>query len=749
MSKLLSSLNEQQAYAVKNTEGPMLILAGAGSGKTRTIIHKIAYILEQNKAQPDEILALTFTNKAAQEMKNRIAGMGIYNAESVWMSTFHSLGARILRRHAALIGYTSDFVIYDEDDKKKLIKESIKQLDGPLPDLNYEKYISRAKENRTHPEEYEQAMEGQNNYARQIAQVYALYEKRLKECNAMDFQDLLSNMVLLFETQPAVLDYYQKKFKYILIDEYQDTNYVQYLLTALLAKGHQNLCVCGDDDQSIYAFRGADIRNILEFEKDFPAASIIKLEQNYRSSGSIIQASNAVIANNMQRKGKRLFTKNEKGEPITFRHCYDGREEARYVASEILKQNVKGVGYDEMAVLYRTNAQSRTFEAMFLSNGIGYQLIGGLKFYDREEVKDILAYLRLGVNDQDDISFMRVYNVPRRGLGTGALQKIREFAEFKSCSLMQAASYYNEIPTLSAKAKAGLGAFYGVVQGISKRIEEKESIGVITKYIIDEIGYFEYLASKPDTSEQKTENVNELISSMYEFEQNSEETGVAAYLQHVSLISALDESGNSQQRVSLMTVHNAKGLEFHTVFLAGMEEGLFPHVGSLMENNNEEERRLCYVGMTRAKQVLYMTAARERLIRGRFERFPISRFVFEADRDCLDEVGQKTLYAIERGQKQFEIEHDFADREFFSPQRPSGQTRQPQSKMAQKATQLQKKSGSELSDVQAGDKIKHEQFGVGTIISVKGEGEGQMLQVAFVQMGIKNLLTQYAPITKV
>lgn len=749
MSKLLSSLNEQQAYAVTNTEGPMLILAGAGSGKTRTIIHKIAYILEQNKAAPDEILALTFTNKAAQEMKNRIAGMGIYNAEYVWMSTFHSLGARILRRHAALIGYTSDFVIYDEDDKKKLIKECIKQLDGPLPELNYEKHISRAKESRISPEEYEHAMEGQNNYARQIAQIYALYEKRLKECNAMDFQDLLSNLVLLFEEHPAVLDYYQKKFKYILIDEYQDTNYVQYLLTAQLARRHKNLCVCGDDDQSIYAFRGADIRNILEFEKDFPSVTTIKLEQNYRSSGNIIQASNAVIANNMQRKGKRLFTQKEKGEAITFRHCYDGREEARYVASEILKQNVKGVGYDEMAVLYRTNAQSRMFEEMFLSNAIPYQLIGGVKFYDREEVKDILAYLRLGVNGQDDISFMRVYNVPRRGLGSGALQKIREFAQFKSCSLMTAASYYNEIPTLSARAKAGLGAFYNAMEGIRSRIEENESIGAITKYIIDEIAYFEYLESRPDTSEQKTENVNELISSMYEFEQTSEETGVAAYLQHVSLISAIDESGNSQQRVSLMTVHNAKGLEFHTVFLAGMEEGLFPHFGSLMENNNEEERRLCYVGMTRAKQALYMTAARERLSKGRFERFPISRFVFEADRECLDELGQKTLYAVERGQKQFEIEYDFADRAHYSPQIAAGSRQPMQSGMFEKEKKPTKKSGSRLENVQAGDKVKHEQFGMGTVIAVKGEGEGQILQVAFVQMGIKNLLTQYAPITRV
>ncbi len=749
MSKLLASLNEQQAYAVINTEGPMLILAGAGSGKTRTIIHKIAYILEQNKAMPDEILALTFTNKAAQEMKNRIASMGLYHAERVWMSTFHSLGARILRRHAALIGYTSDFVIYDEDDKKKLIKECVKQLDGLVPEISYEKYISRAKESRISPQEYENVMEGKNNYVQQIAQIYGLYEKRLKECNAMDFQDLLSNMVLLFEEHPAVLEYYQKKFKYILIDEYQDTNYVQYLLTAQLAQKHQNLCVCGDDDQSIYAFRGADIRNILEFEKDFPAVTTVKLEQNYRSSGNIIRASNAVIANNMQRKGKRLFTKNETGQAVVFRHCYDGREEARYVASEVLKRNMKGLSYDAMAVLYRTNAQSRAFEEMFLSNAIPYQLIGGMKFYDREEVKDILAYLRLGVNGQDDISFMRIYNVPRRGLGTGALQKIRQFADFKSCSLMTAASYYNEIPALSAKAKAGLKAFYQVIEGIRSRIEEKESIGSITKYILDEIAYFDYLDSKPDTAEQKTENVNELISSMYEFEQNSEETGIAAYLQHVSLISAIDESGDSQERVNLMTVHNAKGLEFDAVFLVGMEEGLFPHFGSLMENNNEEERRLCYVGMTRAKQALYMTAARERLIRGRFERFSISRFVFEIDRECLDEIGQKALYAIEKGQKQFELEYDFADREYYSPQGLTGANATTQSKRLQTKEKLQKKSGSMLDDLKAGDKIKHEQFGIGTIISVKGEGEGQILQVAFVQMGIKNLLTQYAPITKV
>ena len=755
MSELLSSLNEQQLYAVTNTEGPMLILAGAGSGKTKTIIHKIAYIIEQKKAMPYEILALTFTNKAAGEMKDRISKMGIENANSIWMSTFHSLGARLLRQHASLIGYTPDFVIYDEDDKKKLIKECLKELDCANSDINFGKYISKAKENRISPLEFEQREISPRINVRQIAQVYALYEHKLRDYNAMDFNDLLSNLLLLFEERQDVLNYYQQKFKYILVDEYQDTNHVQYLLTSMLAKGYNNICVCGDDDQSIYAFRGADIKNILGFEKDFPSVKIVRLEQNYRSTKNIINASNDVISNNTQRKGKTLFTQNIEGEKIIFRHCYDGREEARYISQEILKQNEEGIRYSDMAILYRTNAQSRLFEEMLLSSLIPYKLIGGIKFYEREEIKDILAYLKLAANPHDNISFMRIINVPKRSLGNKTLQNIAEFADFKSCSMLQAASYYNEIPTLSPKAKKGVEEFYSIIESIQEEIKENLNIGSISKKLIDDLNYFEYLNTKPDTSEQKTENINELIASMYESEKNSEEVGLSAYLQHVSLISAVDESSEIKEGVSLMTIHNAKGLEFDTVFLAGLEEGIFPHFGSIMENNSEEERRLCYVGMTRAKRVLCLTAAKERMVRGRFDSLMLSRFIFEIDKKYFDELGQKTLYAIEKKNTMNAIDHEGITYgiEGFSYDKPNehSQLAYTQSNLAsyKESNEIQKKSGSQIEQLKPGDKIKHELFGIGTIISVKGHGEEQVLQVAFIQMGIKNLIKEYAPISKI
>ncbi|MEL7569290.1 MAG: UvrD-helicase domain-containing protein [Eubacteriaceae bacterium] len=755
MNELLYTLNEQQAEAVISTEGPMLILAGAGSGKTRTIIHKIAYILQQNKAYPSEILALTFTNKAAGEMKDRIYNMGIFDARNIWMSTFHSMGARILRQHAALIGYTSDFVIYDEDDKKKLIKDCLKQLDYNNTDINFGRYISHAKENRLSPLEFAKIQSQFTNNAKMISEVYALYERKLKEYNAMDFNDLLANLVLLFEERQDVLNYYRQKFKYILIDEYQDTNHVQYLITKMLAGVHNNICVCGDDDQSIYAFRGADIKNILEFERDYPSVKIIRLEQNYRSTQNIIGASNGVISNNSQRKGKTLFTENNEGEKIKFRHCYDGREEARYICSEIEKQNQNGISFSQMAILYRTNAQSRIFEEMLLSAMIPYRLIGGIKFYEREEIKDILAYLKLAVNPQDNISFMRVVNTPKRSLGNVAVQKIDEFAQFKSCSMLNALSYYKDIPALSPKAKSGSEELYNAILNIQQGIAENTSIGAITKKLIDDLRYYEYLSSRPDTTEQKTENINELIASMYDFEKNSDEIGLASYLQHVSLISAIDEGADKTDGVSLMTVHNAKGLEFDTVFLAGMEDGIFPHFGSIMEGDDEEERRLCYVGMTRAKRALYMTAAKERMVRGRFDRLMISRFVFEIDKKYIDEMGKNALYTIEKNKNMNAIESEAITYgiDGFSYEKPSSIKQSGYAKTNissyKENNEITKKSGSDINDLNAGDKIKHDLFGLGTIISVKGQGEEQILQVAFVNAGIKNLLKAYAPITKV
>jgi len=755
MNNLLSSLNEQQAQAVSCTEGAMLILAGAGSGKTRTIIHKIAYILQQKKAYPDQILALTFTNKAAEEMKNRIRNMGIADVQSIWMSTFHSMGARILRKHADLIGYTSDFVIYDEDDKKKLIKECLKQLDCLNYDINFGKYISYAKENNLSPEELHKIQSQFTRSAKIIAQVYSLYEQKLKEYNAMDFNDLLLNLLLLFNKNSDILNYYQQKFKYILIDEYQDTNHVQYLITKMLAEKHKNICVCGDDDQSIYGFRGADIRNILEFERDYPNVKIIRLEQNYRSTKNIINASNDVISNNTQRKGKTLFTHNAEGEKIKFRHCYDGREEARYICNEIEKQNNNGISLSQMAILYRTNAQSRMFEEMLLSAMIPYKLVGGVKFYEREEIKDILAYLKLALNPSDNISFLRIVNTPKRSMGTVAVQRIAEFAQFKSCSMLTAASYYKDIPTLTAKAKTGTKEFYEKILNIQNGIEENKSIGLITKNLIDDLKYFEYLDSRPDTSEQKKENVAELIASMYEFEKNSEEVGLAAYLQHVSLISAVDEGADNEKGVSLMTVHNAKGLEFDTVFLAGMEEGIFPHFSSIMENNDEEERRLCYVGMTRAKRLLYMTSAKERMVKGKFERPKVSRFIFEIDKKYIDEMGRNALYTIEKNNNLNAIESEAIKYgiDGFYYDKPNKHNSQKFLKTNissyKENNEIKKKSGSSIEDLNPGDKIKHELFGIGTVISVKGSGEEQILQVAFIQTGIKNLLKEYAPITKV
>ncbi len=747
MNQLLDTLNERQRYAVENTDGPMLILAGAGSGKTRTIIHKIAYLVAGGKALPDEILALTFTNKAAEEMKNRLADMGIAGAHYIWMSTFHSMGARILRRHAEKIGFTSDFVIYDEDDKKKLVKDCVKYLGYEHYDIDFKRYISRAKESRIDPVAFVSAQISLQYDAETIAQVYALYERRLREYNAMDFNDLLNNVIKLFEEHEEVLKYYQDKFKYILVDEYQDTNHVQYILISMLAAGYGNICVCGDDDQSIYAFRGADIRNILEFEKDFPNVLTVRLEQNYRSTKTIIEASNTVIEKNSRRKGKTMYTKNLEGEQINVRICYDGREEARFIIGEMLRlSEEEDERLNNMAILYRTNAQSRLFEEMLLSANIPYRLFGGMKFYDREEIKDMMAYLKLAVNPNDNVSFMRIINVPRRGLGPGAIQKLNDFAEFKSTSLFDAAALSDEIPTLTANARRGAKEFYSIVAQVQEMIKEEVSIASIVKSLVEMTNYEAYLHSKPENAEQKIENLNELISSIVEFEKNSEERSVSAYLQHISLISVLDGEEDELDKVTLMTMHNAKGLEFDTVFLAGMEEGLFPHMTSVMEGSDEEERRLCYVGMTRAKKRLYMTAAKERAIRGRYERRLPSRFLFEVDKQYLDEIGKNMLYTIEKQQqKRMVFEDDLSQEAEYATVKPIyGRYNR---KNLAKEEKLQAKSGSEQA-FEPGDKIMHTAFGIGTVIAIKGEGAETILQVAFVQAGIKNLLKDYAPITK-
>lgn len=642
MSSIYERLNPEQQKAVYQTDGPLLILAGAGSGKTRTLTHRIAYLIDEADVNPWNILAITFTNKAAGEMRERVDKLVEFGAESIWVSTFHSTCVRILRRHIEYLGYTTSFSIYDTDDQKTLLHQVMKKLDVDqkmYKDRVVMKYISSAKDNLVSPEQFCKEAAGDYRQMR-IGDIYTEYQEQLKKNNALDFDDLIVKTVELFRNNPEVLEYYQNRFRYIMVDEYQDTNTAQFELVRLLAGKYRNLCVVGDDDQSIYKFRGANIQNILGFEEHFPDATIIRLEQNYRSTQNILNAANEVIKNNSGRKEKRLWTENEEGRKVKLKLYDNAMQEADQITEELLQAHNRGYDYNDCAVLYRTNAQSRVIEERMVNKGIPYQLVGGVNFYQRKEIKDILAYLKTIDNGSDDISVARIINVPKRGIGGTTIGRVQVFADEQGISFYEALRNAEYIPTL-AKGRA-VSKLLNFVEQISvfRVMAENYSISELIEAVLDKTGYRQELEGD-DTIEAQTrlENIQEFVNKAVDYEKNTEEPSLSAFLEEVALVADIDRMDEDEDKVLLMTLHSAKGLEFDKVYLCGMEDGLFPSwmsIDSEDPSDMEEERRLAYVGITRAKKELTLTGARQRMINGETRYLRISRFCTEIPMNLLD-----------------------------------------------------------------------------------------------------------------
>ncbi len=637
---IYDSLNNEQKQAVMHTEGPVLILAGAGSGKTRVLVHRIAYMIEEKGIAPYNILAITFTNKAAGEMRERVDNLVGFGSEQIWVATFHSTCVRILRRHIDLLGFDTNFTIYDSDDSKSVMKQVFKNLNIDNKQLKEKRVlnaISSAKDELIGPEQFERDAFGYDE--QRIATCYKEYQEVLRSSNALDFDDIIFKTVELFKTHPEVLDNYSERFRYIMVDEYQDTNIAQYELIRLLAKKYRNLCVVGDDDQSIYKFRGANIRNILDFEQHFEEAFVIKLEQNYRSTQNILDAANAVIRNNVGRKEKALWTSQGEGDKLHFRQFDTAYEEAEYIADDLEREVRKAhVRFKECAVLYRTNAQSRILEEKFVRDGIPYNLVGGVNFYDRKEIKDMLAYLRMVDNARDDLQVKRIINVPRRGIGQTTIDRITTYAREHALTFYEACEEVRDIPSIGAAAKK-IEGFVDMVRVMRASAPEYGLRGLIND-IIERTGYIaELQASEEEDAEDRIDNIYELVNKIVYYEDTTDEPSLSGFLEEVALVSDLDDMDEQEDRAVLMTIHAAKGLEFERVYIAGCEDGVFPSYMSMMDTDPdaiEEERRLAYVGITRAKKDLTITYARCRMNKGEFQYNPVSRFVREIPEHLLD-----------------------------------------------------------------------------------------------------------------
>jgi DNA helicase-2/ATP-dependent DNA helicase PcrA len=728
--ELLEGLNPQQKEAVLHTEGPLLVLAGAGSGKTRVITHRIAYLIQEKGVAPWSILSLTFTNKAAREMRDRIEALIGARVLDIWSGTFHSCCVRILRREIERIGFNRDFVIYDTGDQETLIKDCLQRLgynDRNFPPKQVLAYIGRAKDELISPEAY--SINAAYDFRmRKISDIYTLYQKKLKANNALDFDDILLHTLNIFDKNPDVLAYYQDKFKYILVDEYQDTNTAQYILVSMLAKKHRNICVVGDDDQSIYGWRGANMQNILDFEKHFHGCRVIKLEQNYRSTERILDAANNVIKNNYGRKPKLLWTKNLTGEPVYVYKAFDERDEADFTAGMVRNAVARGDNnYGDFAVLYRINAQSRVFEDSFMKMGIPYRIIGAHKFYDRKEIKDIIAYLRVVNNPHDDISLKRIVNVPRRGIGKVTLDRAEQLAYDNGVSIysiLLEASKLSELTRASAKIKS----FTDMLVKL-RSLAEYLDLTELIKSVIDQSGIIKELEQE-DTIEAKTriENIREFQSVVLDFVRNSEEEdpGLNDFLAHVSLIADVDTMADEQDRVVLMTMHSAKGLEFPIVFLAGMEEGVFPSYRSIGEESEmEEERRLCYVGITRAREKLFLTFTKSRTLFGNTTYNRQSRFIDEIPEDLLKYISENSDL----------IKSDV---------RKSVTNQISADEWKQRTASFIKAAELNTDELVAGTRVLHKKFGVGTITAREPEGSDFKLEIDFDQFGMKRLLASYA-----
>lgn len=647
---ILDKLNKEQRKAGEKVNGPLLILAGAGSGKTRTITYRIAYMIKELKISPYSILAVTFTNKAAKEMRERVESLIGEDGKRALISTFHSFGLRLLRMYSSTIGYDPNFTIFDTDDQKKVVKEIMKQLVIKNKDLTDRKIVSRIsslKENGISPEDYEKDYKFEAD-ANIISEIYKKYNQRLKQNNGMDFSDILTNTYKLLEI-PELLNKFQEKFKYIMVDEYQDTNNIQYKIVNTIAAKYRNICVVGDENQSIYGFRGADIRNILDFEKDYKDAEIIKLEENYRSTKVILDAANQVIKNNTTSKDKKLWTKKETGDKIILKSCADGRDEVNFVIEEIIQMKNQGRKYTDFAILYRTNAQSRLFEEGFLKYGIPYKIFGGMQFYQRAEIKDIIAYMSVINNNRDGINLGRIINVPKRKIGAKTIEKIKEYADTNNLSIYNSLKEAKNIDTLSASVQEKLTDFSNIMEDLVE-LSRELPVSKLFDEIIKKTGYLSYLTTSYEDSETRIENIEELKNSIIELENIVENLSLREYLENISLVSATDDLEDEREYIKLMTIHNAKGLEFPVVFLVGMEDEIFPNTTKVMIDRNalEEERRICYVAITRAEEKLYISHASMRYMYGNLDSRTSSRFLNEIPDELIEEKVSPAIQVARR-----------------------------------------------------------------------------------------------------
>ena len=734
---IYDTLNDRQREAVFHTEGPVLILAGAGSGKTRVLTHRIAYLIEEKGVNPWNIMAITFTNKAAGEMRERVDKIVGFGSESIWVSTFHSSCVRMLRRFIDRLGYDTNFTIYDTDDQKTLMKDICKRLD--IDTKIYKERaimaaISSAKDELIGPEEYEINVMGDFS-KRKIALAYKEYQKELKKNNALDFDDLIMKTVELFQACPDVLEYFQERFKYIMVDEYQDTNTAQFKFVSLLAGKYRNLCVVGDDDQSIYKFRGANIKNILGFEHVFADAKVVRLEQNYRSTKNILNAANQVIRNNLERKTKTLWTENEEGEKLHFRQFMNAYEEAEYIVGDISKKvREKDGEYRDMAILYRTNAQSRLFEEKFLMANIPYKLVGGVNFYARKEIKDLLAYLKTVDNARDDLAVKRIINVPKRGIGATTLSRVQDYASQESISFYDALRMAEQISSLG-RAAAKVAPFVTFIQTLRSKAEIL-SPSELLRDIIDSTGYVKELeAEGTEEAEARIENIDELITKVVSYEEENEEPTLSGFLEEVALVADIDSVDGDDNQVLLMTLHSAKGLEFPFVYLAGMEDGIFPSYMTITADDPteiEEERRLCYVGITRAMKDLTLTCAQQRMIRGETQYNKVSRFIKEIPRDLV------------------ELGREFQEKKVMDIPMPTSfrQMKQAFKQPAFVPKQFEVKKSDGL-DYGVGDTVKHIKFGTGVVTAIVEGGRDYEVTVNFDKVGVKKMFASFAKLKKV
>ena len=755
---IYDTLNKEQKEAVLHTEGPLLLLAGAGSGKTRVLTHRVAYLIDEMGVNPWNILAITFTNKAAQEMRERVDAIAGFGADQVWVATFHATCMRILRRNIDRLGYDQNFTIYDTDDQKALLKNVCKRLDIDTKvhkERTLLNAISSAKDELVDVREYELKAMGDYNKTL-IARVYREYQETLKKSNALDFDDIICKTVELLKNCPDVLHSYQERFRYIMVDEYQDTNTAQFELIRLLADGYRNLCVVGDDDQSIYKFRGANIRNILDFERVYPDAKVIKLEQNYRSTQSILDAANAVIQNNENRKDKALWTEKGAGNRIHFRTFDNAYEEAEYIADDIVRKVKKeGANYKDCAVLYRTNAQSRLLEERMVVEGIPYNVVGGINFYSRAEIKDIMAYLKTIDNGRDEVALRRIINVPKRSIGAASLEKVADYAEMKDISLYDAMCEADQISGLG-RAESKINGFVNMIQVFRSGLTSY-TIPDLIQAIVERIDYAEYLRNNDDeTADDKLANIDELITKAVTYEETHDEPTLSEFLEEIALVSDIDNVEDGDNRVLLMTLHSAKGLEFPVVYLSGMEDGLFPSYMTIVSDDPteiEEERRLAYVGITRAKEDLTLTCAKSRMIRGETQYNPVSRFVREIPSNLLD----NTLPASKR------YEDDrIGSFEGFDPRpkaivRPRTTAKADKPFIAKDMSRLNQLAGlqkgmayqaPEALDYQVGDRVSHIKYGEGTVLAISKEPRDYKVTVAFDQAGQKIMYASFAKLKR-